>query len=120
VSTVTKDPVTKDPVTGDQETLDELERLARTLEECGEAPFRMLQDAIDIADSSARADVECHCPWTYLKETDDASSRWYDTARIDPEDAAHLEQALRYLRARGRINHHPEQPHLVNFDGVPG
>lgn len=79
----------------------------------------MISDAIEIADSSARSDVECHCPWTYLKEPDDTSSRWYDTDRIDPEDAEHIEQALRYLGARGRLNVHPTRPELVNFVGVP-
>lgn len=94
--------VTNEAVTGDEEGRDEdLNALARK-----------------IADSSARSDVECHCGVEFLKNGDGTSTRWYDTARIDPEDAAHLEQALRYLRARGRINQHPTRPELVNFEGV--
>lgn len=96
-------------------------------------PFgQMMADAIQIADSSAQAIVECHCGVEFIKEPDGKSTRWCDTSRapgltlmrraaadeIDVEDAQRLEQALRYLRARGRINIHPTRPELVNFAGV--
>jgi hypothetical protein len=80
--------------------------------------FQMMADAIEIADSCARSDIECNCGLHYEWTADGVSVKWYDTTRIDAEDGPHLEQALRYLDARGRINHHPEQPHLVNFEGI--
>lgn len=80
---------------------------------------QMLADAIEIADSCASADIECHCGIEFLKVGDGSSTRWCDLSRCDPEDEARIGQALRYLRARGRINQHPTRPELVNFSGVP-
>jgi hypothetical protein len=59
----------------------------------------MLADAMEIADSCARADIECHCVRVELR-----GGRWYDlasankTAEIEP-----IAQAARYLLARGLI-----------------
>ena len=67
--------------------------------------------AYEIADSCARADIECNCPRKWV--------RWYDTSAVDvQEDAECVDRALRYLDARGLIKHHAEDPTLVNFEGL--
>ena len=67
--------------------------------------------AYEIADGVARSDIECYCLAKW--------GPWYDTsAAIDPEDLELINRALRYLDARGLINRHPEQPALVNFEGL--
>ena len=84
---------------------------------CGE----MLADAIEIADSCARSDIEC---FAYSP-----GDGWYDTTRVlsretkprdsvaDKQAAAYdlsaVEQAVRYLLARGLIERHPERPDWV-------
>lgn len=70
----------------------------------------MLADAVEIADSCARADIECN-----VHGYDDG---WHDTTNHDPEDTDAIVQALRYLGARGLIEHHPEHGHLVRFPKV--
>lgn len=60
------------------------------------ADATMLADAIEIADSTARSDIECH----FLRNEDG----WYD---ISPDHIGTnpdwLPQILRYLTARGMI-----------------
>lgn len=60
------------------------------------AAAKMLADAIEIADSTARSDIECH----FLRNDDG----WYD---ISPDHIGTspdwLPQILRYLTARGMI-----------------
>lgn len=71
----------------------------------------LLIDAIEIADSCARSDIECSCKWT-----DTTPARWYDTASDrDPEILATIAQVVRYLEARGQIERNAEKPHLVRF-----
>lgn len=76
----------------------------------------MLADAIEIADSCARADIESFCEWNTA-----GSTRWYDTseAAIHPADAhprKAVAQAVRYLEARGDLIRHADKPHLVRFE----
>ena len=64
----------------------------------------MLADAIEIADSCARSDIECHCRGDF--------ERGYDLASAEPEDSEMLVQAVRYLTARGLIERDGE---IVRF-----
>ena len=63
----------------------------------------MLADAVEIADSCARSNIECECKGSF--------EDGYDLASADYPEA--LEQAVRYLLARGLIERHPEWPDLV-------
>lgn len=68
----------------------------------------MLADAIDIADSTARSDIECH----FLRSADG----WYNLALIPDESFSDwLPQIEHYLTARGMIERHPENANLVRF-----
>lgn len=70
-----------------------------------------LRLAIQIADESARADIECEC-----RCERERPHSWYDTRWDgDPEFGAMLDRSLRYLRLRGRVVTHPTQSHLVRF-----
>ena len=71
----------------------------------------MLADAVEIADSCARADIECHCR---VVDTDD-DLRWYDTHVGAIEEWEAIAQAERYLTARGLIERHPEHGEWVRF-----
>lgn len=60
------------------------------------AAAKMLADAIEIADSTARSDIERH----FLRDDDG----WYNTdVTGDEKDFPWLPQILRYLTARGLI-----------------
>lgn len=77
---------------------------------------KMLSDAIDIADSTVRSDIESFCRTLDLAEvTVDASvvRTWYDTS--DPKHGEWMPQYLRYADARDLLIRHPQQPHLVRF-----
>lgn len=71
----------------------------------------MLADAIEIADSCARADIECHCTWEHIK-----GERWYDTRVTEERETEPIAQAVRYLEARGLLVRKPGQPELVRLD----
>lgn len=70
----------------------------------------MLADAIEIADSCARSDIECNCHWI-----GDVPDQWYDTSipHEDCRDAIAL--SVRYLEARGLIVRDPNNRHHVRF-----
>jgi hypothetical protein len=70
-------------------------------------------DALEIADSCARSDIECNCECSGK-----GAARWYRALPdpdISPEENEWLPQALRYLTARGLIERHPDNPDLVRF-----
>lgn len=76
----------------------------------------MLADALEIADSCARADIECNVP----AADDDAAFRagglrQYDTAQMTPEDQRWLPQILRYLDARGLLIRDSQRPDVVSL-----
>lgn len=72
---------------------------------------RMLADAIEIADSCARADIESFCA-----HVDDVlTGLWWNTNDTGPEEKEMVAVALRYVEARGLIEHHPQRPELVRF-----
>lgn len=75
-----------------------------------EATIRL---AVEIADSTARADVECYCVPHALKPT-----AWYDTKKVDAEDRQCVDEALLYLDLRGLIERAPNAPHIVSFHEV--
>lgn len=70
----------------------------------------MLADAVEIADSCARADIESR-----LLCADD-NPQWWDTSTASEEDREMIGQAVRYLTARGLIERHPERVELVRFN----
>lgn len=72
----------------------------------------LLADAIEIADESARVTVRSAL---FSKEavTLPAPNRYYDTRSAEPQDLLRAAQRVRYLLARGLIERHPEQEHLV-------
>ena len=85
-----------------------------TLQQHAERLGETLRLAKQIADDSARADVECHCAYERI-----GNHIWYDTRTTEhlhgPEFAAMVATALRYLQLRGHAIQHPTQPELVRF-----
>lgn len=72
----------------------------------------MLADAVEIADEMAWVDIECNCnvpEWN-------VQPKWYDTAAIDHlMNKDEMARNVRYLDARGLIEHHPEHPAWVRL-----
>lgn len=76
-----------------------------------------LADAIEIADSGARSDIEC---FTVDADFDPVKDhvRWFDTNLVEPAipiAKAAVERAVRYLEARGLLVRKPDAPHIVTF-----
>ena len=71
----------------------------------------MLADAVEIADSCSRSDIECHC----LGVDSDDDLRWYDIRVTEACELDAIAQAVRYLTARGLIEFHPEHNEWVRF-----
>lgn len=88
------------------------------------APF--IADALIIADSAARSDIELHC-LAIFDHTTQRQDRYDVRNPGDPslheEDRADLretiERALRYLTARRLIDRDPHAPHLVRLLRTP-
>lgn len=77
-----------------------------------------LADALEIADSCARSDIESFCGWE-----GEADVRWYDTTEdaISPADdysKKTVAQAVRYLDARGALERHATNARLVRLLGT--
>ena len=71
--------------------------------------------AREIADDSSRSDIELYAPLVVSM-----TPSFYDTRSVEPIWREYVEKAVRYLEARGRIERHAEQPHLVRFvEAVP-
>lgn len=74
-----------------------------------------LRLATELADDSARADIECWCTYERM-----GLLTWYDTTsaaeKNGPEVQELIDTALRYLRLRGHVVEHPTQPQLVRFE----
>ena len=78
-----------------------------------EAEKQMNADAVAIADSAARSDIECNCEW---ESTDNVG--WHDTKNvcINPDEPVDfLKRAVRYLTARYLIERKVGDEHLVRF-----
>lgn len=73
----------------------------------------MIADALEIADSCARADIESHC--TARGEGEDYRGWWWDTSSAAPEDEDTVAQALRYCEARELLDRHSDDAALVRF-----
>lgn len=79
--------------------------------------LRML--AFEIADSAARADVECYGTPVVI---DDIT--WYDLSRLEADERKFVEHELLYMQLRGvdlpyRMVCHPEYPYLRRFESKP-
>lgn len=98
-------------------TPDKLRAYAKQFEIAPYAPIAakdcdMLADAMEIADSSARAHIECCCKTIGGNAKD--GLQW-DTSTADKEDAATIAQELRYLQRRGLIVRHWAADHIISF-----
>lgn len=86
-----------------------------TLQQHAERLGETLRLATEIADESARSDVECRCAFDRIGQ-----HTWYDTESTEvlhgPDEADIVATALRYLRLRGHVVTHPTQPNLVRFE----
>lgn len=71
----------------------------------------MLADAMEIADSCARADIECNCQ----PREDATEGRFWDISTADEHAKAMIEQAVRYLDARGLLIRLSGAPNQVQF-----
>lgn len=72
-----------------------------------------LADALEIADSCARAEIECSCRNAGPR---DGGGWWWNTRHEDPNFADDIAQGLRYLEARGLLVRKPGEPHIVSFN----
>lgn len=70
--------------------------------------------AVEIADQSARCDIESYCAW----ETE-GDTRWYDLSKVSYDDAEFITVAERYLESRGQILRNPARSSLVRFTETP-
>lgn len=73
----------------------------------------MLADAMDLADKHARGLIARYC--VCIKEGD---VLWFDTWAVSAEDKELIQQAVRYLEARGLLARIDGQPHLVTLERV--
>lgn len=105
---------------------DELSDAIRKASALGKIAAPIIADALIIADSAARSDIEIHC-LAIFDHTTQRRDRYDIRNPGDPslheEDRADLretiERALRYLTARGKIVRDPHAPHLVRFLRTP-
>lgn len=79
-------------------------------------PPLVAQMAVDIADSCARSDIECHGRHVQIGDT-----VWYDLQGLDDDLREVVEFGLRYMAARGnalpyRVVCHPNYPYLRRFE----
>lgn len=71
-----------------------------------------LRLATQIADESARSDIECRCSRVHM-----GANTWYDTRCLHDRDELEIvDVALRYLRLRDSVAVHPTQHYLVRFE----
>lgn len=74
----------------------------------------MLADAMEIADSCARADIESEC--RAEGEGGDFRNWWWNIESADPESRGMVDKSLRYLDARGLVECRTENgKRLVRF-----
>lgn len=77
-------------------------------------------DAIahQIAESSTRSDIECHCVEVDVPpEGAPPARRWYDTTRLEvlEDEREFIDDAVRYLEARGLLLRREGATHIVSF-----
>lgn len=70
----------------------------------------MLVDAMEIADSCTRADIECESPAVEMD-----GRRWHDISCVAECAQDMVARAERYLIARDLLERHAEHPGLVRF-----
>lgn len=82
--------------------------------ETGDAPAGalrdLLADAVELADTSCKSDIETGCVWLGQDV-----GRWYDTRQDLAEDQEYIDRAIYYLDRRGLIERKEGEPHLVRF-----
>lgn len=85
-----------------------------TPEQHAERLTERLQLALEIADETARSDIESLC----VSHTDEGHLWWYARApvnELDPWTGKAIERAVRYLDMGEQIVHHATVPVLVRF-----
>jgi hypothetical protein len=78
---------------------------------------RVGQLAHELADSTARSDIECNCALAEGPGLPAANEpgHYYDTASVEDEDRDFVATALEYLELRGVLERHPERAEFVRF-----
>lgn len=77
---------------------------------------RLIALAFQIADSAARADIECLC----VAHGEDSRTCWYDLAEVtDPENKPTVDIAAEYLRLRCMLWKHPKHKTWVRPADYP-
>ena len=76
---------------------------------------RLQQLQQQIADSTARSDVECE--WQPAEAND--LGQWYIPKTRDPEMQQTLDDAVEYLTLRGMVARHPDHADWVRVDVTP-
>lgn len=71
---------------------------------------QMLCDAIEIADSGARSDIETCCDWAGLPY----KGNWFDSTKCNGMDDV-VAKAIRYSEARGLLYRHSVNRDIVGF-----
>ena len=90
------------------------------------AGLRFLADVLDLADSTARADIECNLPYE-----GEGATIWYDTTLVAiddllcpsnprPRSSYMIDQAIAYLEARGQLTRKPGAPEWIRPWGEDG
>jgi len=79
-----------------------------------------LRLALQIADETARADIEmqCRCLTGEGREAgtvEEIQSAWYDCGSADMDSITLILKALYYLTLRGRVIYHPSMTNWVRF-----
>lgn len=70
----------------------------------------LVEEAINLADEFARADVECNCPCV-----DRGPPPHWDTSALKPDQDATVLRSVKYCEMRKLLRRLPEQPHIVYF-----
>lgn len=71
----------------------------------------MLADALELADALARDTIRSN---TTAHTMDGGKTTWWDLASWEEEDTEPLDQAVRYLEARGLLEHYPTNSNWVS------
>ena len=70
----------------------------------------ILADALDLADDAARSDIETCC-----EPTAPAPAWWWNLDSAGEDDREAVDEAVRYLDARGLFVRHSQNARLIRF-----
>lgn len=81
---------------------------------------RIYQLAVQIADDTARTDIETKCR-SFTSDgrepvtAEEIQTAWYDISLVDAEMSRMIELAVNYLTLRGRVIYHPLKKNWVRL-----